>query len=120
MGIIRYRRPILGSMATFAFFEAVEVVKHVNFLIDGGAPLKPVLLLLGRSEGGVTTGAGNAFCGIRASFEQGGFVSGDAAGAGNEGFVLMDRSVEIGGSVNVAARIVDDLVVCRVTRREDV
>ncbi len=67
--------------------------------------MKPICLAIWRV---VKTGAGNAFCGISAGFKQGGFASGDAAGAGNEGFVLLYREVEVGGSFNVSARVLDN------------
>ena len=46
--------------------EAVQVVKHVEFLIGGDAPLKTVLWLLGHPEGRIEAGAGDAFGGYAA------------------------------------------------------
>ena len=76
------------------------------------------MLLLGHSKCGVKTGASDPFCCVGTRFKQGGFASGNAAGTGDEGFVLMWGKVEVGRGVEIEAGVVDNLVVCRGTKLE--
>ena len=101
-----------GNVGQREFLKAVKVPKHLEFLVDGFLPLEPVVLLPRHVEGRVEACADDAFGGQGASFEKGCFAGGDAAGAGYEGLVAVNRTVEVGrGGDGKLARVVDHLVV---------